>query len=590
MLIRDKGKGSIIRQVIVLFGICGLLMGVLTYISEAFRADNNVAKQTESSAANVADEVVMSVREYPAHDWLIRYWYEHWDEMDVEYDAEYSDGTATFAKCELLSERHPQLQLKYAEEQEIAEMSAEDQKLYAEIVYSWLITRIDQIKRVYQIDYLFCVLTEPPYTSQFFLLSAADEGAVRGTEYEQVYTLGVTAQVEGSQQEAMRSAVNDTSYIADAGRYVDYYSYMQTLDGKDILVGMTFNLDDIMAEVALQRSNRSITAMAYQLVLSFICAVGIVILVLRPLKTVQENIRRYRDEKDSEAVREKLEQVRMDNEIGELATDVIDLTREIDDYIVRIGQITAERERIETELALATGIQTAMLPHIFPPYPDRSEFDLYGLMDPAREVGGDFYDFFMIDDDHLCLVIADVSGKGIPAALFMMITQRIIKSFAMLGSGASEILRQTNDALCEDNQMEMFVTAWVGILEISTGILRASNAGHEYPVIKHPGGRFELFKDKHGFVMAAMEDMVYTEYEIQMQPGSVVFVYTDGVTEASDSLQNMFGTERMVRSLNEAADGSPEDIIKKVRTSIDEFTTDGTQFDDMTMLCLEYRG
>jgi sigma-B regulation protein RsbU (phosphoserine phosphatase) len=280
----------------------------------------------------------------------------------------------------------------------------------------------------------------------------------------------------------------------------------------------------------------------------------------------------------------------MNNEIGELSNDVIEMTAEIDDHLDRISRITAERERIGAELGLATDIQRSMLPHVFPPFPNRSEMDLYALMESAREVGGDFYDFFMVDDDHLCLVIADVSGKGIPAALFMMISKIIIKSCAMLGEGPAWILRKTNEAICEDNQTEMFVTVWVGILELSTGILKAASAGHEYPVIRHPGSRFELYKDQHGFVIGGLEDMEYTEYEVQMQPGSEIFVYTDGVPEASDAENNMFGIQRMLASLNETTDASPEMIIRHVRHSIDMFTRDGTQFDDLTMLCIRYNG
>lgn len=590
MLIRDKGKGSIILQVMVMFWICVMLMGLLTYISEYYRAGNAVMEQVSDRAEETAEEVRLSINEYPAHEWLLGYWHEHWDEMDIEYDVSFNDGTETSEKCRVLAERHPGLQLKYAGEAEIAALPEQDQKLYAEIVYSWIITRINQIKRVYGIDFLFCAMTEKPYTSQFFLFSAADEGAVRGTEYEQVYTLGVTSEVAESQRLAMENAVKNESNIAEAGNYMDYYSYMETTGGRDILIGLTYKTDDIMAEVGSQRTRRSMSAMIYQVVLLIICAIGILILVLRPLKLVQGNIREYKDEKDSTAVRKKLEHVRMNNEIGELATDVIELTEEIDDYVARIEQITSERERMEAELSLAKAIQSSMLPHIFPPYPERTEFDIFALMDPAREVGGDFYDFFMIDDDHLCLVIADVSGKGIPAALFMMISRLIIKINAMNGEGAADILEKTNDVICEDNQTEMFVTTWLGILEISSGIMRAANAGHEYPAIRHPGGGFELLKDKHGFVIGGMEDIHYKEYELRLEPGAAVFVYTDGVPEASDPELRMFGTERMTEALNEDPAASPEELIGTVRRSIDEFTGEGTQFDDITMLCLEYTG
>ena len=549
-------------QVLVLFAICVILTGMFTYASEYYRADKSVKSQIVDRADKVADEVTMAVMEYPAHDWLLRYWSAHWKDMDIEYDAQYTQDSLTAEKVNLLSEHQPGFNLQYATDYEVNRLPAEDRKLYAEIVYSWIITRIDEIKRIYNIDYLFCVRTSAPYNSQFFVLSAADEGAVRGTEYEQVYTLGVYSEVNESQQDAMQKAIINKSYFADAGNYVDYYSFMKALDGHDYLIGMTFNLAGIMKEIEIQRRYRSIAAMGYQILLSVICSVAILFFVLKPLKTVQENIRQYKDEKNSAKVRKKLELINLNNEIGELASDVIELTEEIDDYLVKMSRITAEKERIGTELELAKQIQFSMLPHIFPPFPDRGEIDLYALMDPAREVGGDFYDYFMTDDDHLCLVIADVSGKGIPAALFMMISRIIIKSCAMLVQSPGEILERANNSICEDNMTDMFVTTWIGILELSTGILRTANAGHEYPAIRHADGDFELIKDAHGFVIGGMEDLKYAEQEILLEPGSAVFVYTDGVPEATDQFGNMFGTKRMLGALNDKPIASPEDIIR----------------------------
>ncbi len=246
--------------------------------------------------------------------------------------------------------------------------------------------------------------------------------------------------------------------------------------------------------------------------------------------------------------------------------------------------------RIESELDLATRIQADMLPNIFPAFPERQEFDIYASMDPAKEVGGDFYDFFLIDDDHLCMSVADVSGKGVPAALFMMASRIILKNNAMEGKSPAEILTDTNTAICSNNREEMFVTVWLGILEISTGILRAANAGHEYPVIRRPGGRFEVMKDKHGFVIGGMEGIRYKDYELHMEPGSGLFIYTDGVTEAADCSGALFGTERMLEALNGEPDAGPEVILRNVRASVDGFAGSAEQFDDITMLCFEYKG
>ncbi|MBR0041295.1 MAG: serine/threonine-protein phosphatase [Oscillospiraceae bacterium] len=277
-------------------------------------------------------------------------------------------------------------------------------------------------------------------------------------------------------------------------------------------------------------------------------------------------------------------------ELRLLADNVKSLADGVSTYMTNLQTATAEKERFGTELALATKIQAAMLPHVFPPFPERKEFDIFASMDPAKEVGGDFYDFYLIDDDHLCMLMADVSGKGIPAALFMMVCKIILQSVAMLGGSPAEILTKTNEAICSNNEAQMFVTVWVGILEISTGKLTAANAGHEYPVLKKPDGRFELFKDKHGLVVGAMEGMVYREYELQLEPGSKLFLYTDGVPEANDADNRLFGMERMLAALNADPDAVPEQILKNVRGAVDDFVKDAEQFDDLTMLCMEYRG
>ena len=249
----------------------------------------------------------------------------------------------------------------------------------------------------------------------------------------------------------------------------------------------------------------------------------------------------------------------------------------------------AEKERISNELQMASSIQNSMLPHEFPPFPDSREFDIYASMDPARDVGGDFYDFFMTDEDHLCIVIADVSGKGIPAALFMMMSKIILQSCAMLGVSVSEVLEKTNSAICSKNESDMFVTVWIGILDIRTGVITAANAGHEFPALMQDG-RFTLLKDKHGFVIGGIEGTKYKEYEIHLSPGDKLFLYTDGVPEATSPDDEMFGTDRMIDALNIDPNVGPEQILSNVRQSIDAFVADAEQFDDLTMLCLEYHG
>ena len=283
------------------------------------------------------------------------------------------------------------------------------------------------------------------------------------------------------------------------------------------------------------------------------------------------------------------EKVRNKDEIGELALAIDNMKDQIQEYVKNLTEITKERERIRTELNLATKIQADTIPNEFPAFPDRSEFDIHASMTPAKEVGGDFYDFFMIDDDHICLTIADVSGKGVPAALFMMASKIVIGITALKSISPAEILEFSNDIICTNNKESMFLTAWLGILEISTGKLVAANAGHEYPIIRDADGNFDCFKDKHGLLMGELPGVKYENYEIQLKRGSKLFVYTDGLIEATNSKFEMFGMERTLKALNKDPEATPKELISNVTKAVDGFVKQAEQFDDLTMLCLEYK-
>lgn len=252
-------------------------------------------------------------------------------------------------------------------------------------------------------------------------------------------------------------------------------------------------------------------------------------------------------------------------------------------------QSALDRERISAEFDIASDIQNAMLPERSINSPYAEYYDLCASMTPSKEVGGDFYDFFIIDDDHLALVIADVSGKGVPAAMFMMATTIMIKNQVLLTSSPSKALYEVNNQLCENNENDMFVTVWLGIYEISTGKLTACNAGHEYPVHKPVGKDFGLLHDKHGFVLGGMEGMRYKDYELQLEVGDVLFVYTDGVAEAIDDKNLAYGTDRLVAKLNELHDQELSTVLYAIKNDVDRFSNGVPQFDDITMLSIKRR-
>ncbi len=284
-------------------------------------------------------------------------------------------------------------------------------------------------------------------------------------------------------------------------------------------------------------------------------------------------------------------EIQENDEVGDLAGNFNEMAASLSKYIADLTRVTAEKERIGAELNVATQIQADMLPRIFPAFPGRGDLDIYASMDPAKEVGGDFYDFFFVDDSRLCLVIADVSGKGVPAALFMVIAKTLIKNQAMLGLSPAEILNNVNHQLCDGNEAEMFVTVWLAVLDLKTGRGLAANAGHEHPALMRKSeGRYELVEYRHSPAVAVMPDLRFREHEFVLSPGDRLFVYTDGVPEATNADNELFGAERMTAALNVDPDAAPRQVLENVRRAVDAFVQDAVQFDDLTMMCLEYIG
>ena len=309
--------------------------------------------------------------------------------------------------------------------------------------------------------------------------------------------------------------------------------------------------------------------------------------IVRPLNLMSKKVQEISGENlDFELLKE----YKTGDEIEVLADSFSNLSARTKAYIAENMRINKEKERISAELNVATQIQADMLPRIFPAFPERKEFDLYASMDPAKEVGGDFYDFFLIDDDHLCMVMADVSGKGVPAALFMVIAKTLIKNRAQMGGSPAEILHDVNNQLCEGNEAELFVTVWMAILTISTGKGIAANAGHEHPALKRKDGKYELVVYRHSPALAVMPNVNFKEHEFALEPGDALFVYTDGVAEATDAKEELFGSERLVNALNQNPEAGPEEVLSTMQKSISDFVGTAPQFDDITMLSLTYIG
>lgn len=396
--------------------------------------------------------------------------------------------------------------------------------------------------------------------------------------------------------------IEDAIYVAETGQRTDNffvsksdYGYNTSAilpivrDGKAIAV-VGVEIPMLTLQKALQEYvSRSILSMV---LVTVVCLAVYMNYLLRtmiaPIKLIAQEASKFVEEENK--ISDRLDKIHTKDEIQQLSETLLKMEIDINQYIDNLTRVTAEKERIGAELNVATQIQADMLPQIFPAFPGREEFDIYAQMDPAKEVGGDFYDFFLVDEDHLAMVVADVSGKGIPAALFMVIAKTLIKNEAQMGKSPKDVVESVSNQLCENNEADMFVTAWLGILEISTGKLTAVNAGHEYPMVKQDGEAYKLLEDPHGFVMAVMRDMEHETYELQLKKGDSIFVYSDGAPDAADVTGEQFERQRLLDSLNKAPDRTPKEIVVQMREDIDNFVGEAEQFDDITLLCFTYHG
>lgn len=318
--------------------------------------------------------------------------------------------------------------------------------------------------------------------------------------------------------------------------------------------------------------------------------------ITNPLLLLTESMKKFASadhlqQTQEDEMKRACEQIRTGDELQILAQVFFKMTQDIEMYVRNLKKVTVEKEKIRAELSVATNIQKDMLPNVFPPFPQKKEFQIYAFMHPAKEVGGDFYDFFLVDDNHLGIVIADVSGKGVPAALFMVVAKTLLQNQAKLKQAPWDVLYHINNQLCENNSTGMFVTAWFGVLELDSGQLLYSNAGHTKPMFSCQGGAFQIFTDiGHGFVLGGIKNMCFPEGRYTLKRKDRLFLYTDGVTEANDRNENLFGETRLQGVLDDYRAAALEGMLKGVKQSIDTFANGTEQFDDITMLAIQYEG
>lgn len=455
---------------------------------------------------------------------------------------------------------------------------------------------VSSVRNSFDLEYCYVVVPYRGYMVYIWDSGAeGDSGVCSLLETDGYYQNGEEYMMNIFEGKNVPTEVLTTS-SEEYGRLISAYAPIKNSAGKSVaLAGADISLDIIYDEIDDFTHNVGISmgVIAALFIIGYFLYIHFS--VVAPIDKLSKEAENFVGDASQGAALTPMNEIKVvtKDEIRTLSSSIKGMGDDIIKYIDNLKTVTAERERIGAELNVATQIQLDMLPTTFPPFPNHEEFDLYASMRPAKEVGGDFYDFFLIDDDHLAMVIADVSGKGVPAALFMVISKTLIKNQTMSTGGVSPaaVLATVNNQLCENNKAEMFVTVWLGIMEISTGKIIAANAGHEYPAIKDADGSFELFNAKHNFIVGGMEGVKYTDVEMQLNEGGTLFVYTDGVAEATDANDELFGTERMLNALNSVNPGDngtldPTVVIEHVQKEIDGFVGSAPQFDDITMLCV----
>ena len=581
---KEEGKG-IKRGQKILIQIGAIIIVLFTLVTIGVGNMVTMASFSTSLGSNmtifssIMEYIIESMKEYESLPWLLDYWT---DNAETLFSTE--NGPAPEGDVNDILKRLSKTTPEEITVEEAKKLSPEEQREFAARCYLDVMGLLEQ----YQEEKNYTMLITVPVESskeEIVLFNSEDKGdtTILGRRID----LTVTKKIVDNTQTAMDAEVwrwafstpDKMMLFATCLPFSDYMGstkvQMYGVMAADVVYEDMSYTENIRNEVIVMM------VLVFILILLFLYYI-----VPRPLARVKQCVSEYSDTKDADELTKKLSEIRSRNEIGAFADEFSSLALEMERYTREMEVLAGERERVATELGVAKSIQKQMLPQVFP---EGEGFSVFATMDPAKEVGGDFYDCYLVDDDHLALTIADVSGKGVPASLFMAVSKTMLKNRTIVGGTPSEILTDVNNWLCEGNDNCMFVTVWLGILTISTGELICSNAGHENPGIRCNDEAFRLIRTEHGSPLGLIEGTKYEDERYMLSTGDAVFVYTDGVPEANSPDESMFGEDRLEEILSETSkDDPPREILKKVREAVDEFADGTPQYDDLTMLCLTF--
>ncbi len=587
-------KGIINQFIWPLVGFLVLITTLEGLVIMGFFLKNYLEKR-ERYALEVASYTAEIFEDYSAIDWLVPYWHDHYDEMRLVYDSEETarleaefEGSSGYGN------------IRKVTKEQIEGCSPGYQLLFAEAVYARCSRKLDKIKESFGLVYSYTLILDSDGDQEylFFFVTGVLPGEKRisqgGTLYElgvcEPYTRGKYPAFEEISATGIPPERFDSLARSQDDEYglVHMYSPVRDKNGNIVMISAaTLPLKDFVADIAMILVGVFCVTLLLILVILLWVRYYLNKVVVRPVHCEQVIIKTYAKDRNPGKAIGSLFSIRTNNELESLAEDFAKMITRLEQYESDLLAMTAENERTRTELSNAAQIQEATLPTVFP---QRPEFELYALMEPAREVGGDFYDFFFLDQDHLMLLIGDVSGKGMPGALFMMTAKALLKTRALQGGTFSEILRDVNDQLTDINNYNLFVTVWMAAIDVTSGRGIASNAGHTDPIIKRAGGAYEFLRYRHDPIVGVLPGIRYSSHSFMLSPGDCIFVYTDGVPEAVNPQKELFGEERILEILNREEDSDMERLLSCVKRGIDEFAEKPVAYDDITMIGFKFYG
>lgn len=451
---------------------------------------------------------------------------------------------------------------------------------------------LDMLTVTQKLAYIYVTIPDENYESRVYIYDTVHPDIKNGTKYQLGWVNTLKNYDEDYIQNLKNVMIDGEPYIRfvyrDTGGHVTTSIPVKDKNGKNIaIMSIVKPMSEIKEFTHSYRLNVGLSSSIITFVFLLIIIGVLMGRFVKPMTIITHETSHFAEHKGH--LSDKLTTIKGKDELGVLARSVEKMSVDMNQYINELTKTTAEKERLSAELNVATQIQANMLPRIFPPYKEHPELVLYATMEPAKEVGGDFYDFFMIDDNHFAIVVGDVSGKGVPAALFMVIAKTLIKSSILLGLSPSQVFEKVNNELCECNDSGLFVTCWMGILSIKERELCFVNAGHNPPILSH-AGNVDYIKTQANLMLAGLDGTKYTEHKIKLDKEDLLFVYTDGVTEATDANNQMYGEERLLEFLKNNKTNDVKESLSLVRQDIDTFVNGIDQFDDITMLELYLKG